>query len=157
MGIRINEVLPAPGVIDWDGDGTADEQDEWIELHNAGSIVVDLRGWSLHNVGSANSFYRIRRNTVFQPGAFAVFYRRQTRIALRDHGDELRLLAPDGTLVDSVAFGKLAADASYSRGEEGLWHPDWPPSPHRANMPPELAAGVMLATTIYGPMGSETQ
>jgi hypothetical protein len=46
------------------------------------------------------------------------------------------LLDPDGVVVDAVAFGQLAANASYSRDELGTWHSDWPPSPGAANQPP---------------------
>jgi hypothetical protein len=72
---------------------------------------------------------------VLQPGAFAVFGGRETSIVLDDSGDTVRLLAPEGTVVDAITFGPLAPNASYSRGEDGTWHTDWPPSPGRPNLP----------------------
>jgi hypothetical protein len=49
--------------------------------------------------------------------------------------DAVWLLAPGGTVVDAITFGPLAPNASYSRGEDGTWHTDWPPSPGRPNLP----------------------
>ncbi|MGC8880281.1 MAG: lamin tail domain-containing protein, partial [Anaerolineae bacterium] len=40
--VFINEILPAPRQVDWNGDGTPDRKDEWIELHNPGETPVGL-------------------------------------------------------------------------------------------------------------------
>jgi len=68
--------------------------------------------------------------------AFMVFYRRETGLVLDDAGDQVRLLAPDGTVADSVVFGAIGADRSVSRDEDGTWHTDWPPSLQAPNWPP---------------------
>lgn len=123
--------------MDWDGNGTADNRDEWIELYNAGSTVVDLSGWFLDDAEGDSTPYRIPAGTVLQPGAFAVFYRQETGLTLNDDGDEVRLLDPNGDLMDAVVFGELAPDASYSRDEAGAWHANWLPSPGLPNLPPK--------------------
>jgi hypothetical protein len=133
--VRLNEILPAPSIADWDGDGTTDDRDEWIELHNAGSVTVDLGGWSLDNAGEDGEPYQISADTALPPGAFVVFYAQESGIVLDDDGDEVRLFDPDGALVDGVTFGPFEADASYSRDDDGEWHTDWPPSPGRRNLP----------------------
>ena len=79
--------------------------------------------------------YRIPDAVVLQPGAFAVFGGRETGIVLDDSGDTVRLPAPEGPVVDAITFGPLAPNASYSRGEDGTWPTDWPPSPGRPNVP----------------------
>jgi hypothetical protein len=38
--IYLNELLPDPDDIDWDGDGTVDSTDEWIELFNPGEHAI---------------------------------------------------------------------------------------------------------------------
>ena len=48
--VRLNEILPRPDVIDWDGDGKADAYDEWIEVVNLGPGVADLAGWALDDI-----------------------------------------------------------------------------------------------------------
>jgi len=121
--------------MDWDGDGTADDRDEWIELHNAGPVAIDLGGWFLDDAAGGSEPYPIPAGTVLEPGGFAVFYRRETAIVLDDGGDEVRLLGPAGavTVVDRVAFGALLPDTSTSRDAAGVWHADWPPSPGGPN------------------------
>jgi hypothetical protein len=73
--------------------------------------------------------------TVLLSGEFAVFFRGQTGVVLNDDGDEVRLIDPDGAVVEKVTFETVAADASYSRDEEGGWRADWPPSPGASNWP----------------------
>jgi hypothetical protein len=129
--------------VDTDGDGVPDELDEWIELYNAGSTPVSLGGWLLDDGEGGSAPYQIPEAVVLQPGAFAVFGGRETSIVLDDSGDTVRLLAPEGTVVDAITFGPLAPNASYSRGEDGTWHTDWPPSPGRPNLP-SLPPGLEL-------------
>jgi hypothetical protein len=131
--VRLNEVLPVPVQ-----DGIYDEIDEWIELTNTGPITVDLGGWLLDDREGDSSPYRIPDGTLLDPGAFVLFLGRQTGIALDDGGDEVRLFGPDGALLDAVTFGPLAPNASYSRGDDGAWHADWPPSPGAPNRPSAL-------------------
>ncbi|MFN8423870.1 MAG: lamin tail domain-containing protein [Anaerolineae bacterium] len=58
--VRLNEVLPAPRGVDWDGDGTANGDDEWVEVFNGGPVDLDLRGWLLDDAADGgSSAYRI--------------------------------------------------------------------------------------------------
>jgi hypothetical protein len=135
--VRLNEVLPAPGAVDWNGDKAADADDEWIELYNAGSDTVDLSGWWLDDGEESGTPYQIVPGTVLQPGEFLVFYRQQTGINLDDGGDKVRLIDPDGVVVDAAIFEAFALDASYSLDGNGNWHADWPPSPGGSNLAAE--------------------
>jgi hypothetical protein len=134
--VRVNEVLPVPGETDWDGDGTADGRDEWIELHNVGAVAVDLAGWFLDDAEGGSSPYEIPEGTTLEPGGYAVFHREETGILLDDGGDEAWLIQPDGVAADGALFGSLGADASYSLDDAGGWHEDWPPSPGAVNRRP---------------------
>jgi hypothetical protein len=138
-GVRINEVLPVPAQ-----DGVIDELDEWMELHNAGLVAVDLSGWLLDDAEGGSDAYRIPDGTMLQPGGFLILHGRTTGLALDDTGDAVRLLDPDGVVVDAVVFGQLAPNASYSRDDVGMWHDDWPPSPGAPNQPPTASAGESL-------------
>jgi hypothetical protein len=135
-GVRLNEVLPVPAAVDWDGDGSANERDEWIELYNAGPVAVDIGGWFLGTGLTKAVVYAIPKGTVLQPGAFAVFYRAGTGVVLDDGGDKVHLIDPGGVVVDQVAFGALDADTSYSRDGQGAWHSNWSPSLGVPNLPP---------------------
>jgi hypothetical protein len=130
--VLINEILSAPVMVDWDGDGIVDERDEWIELYNAGSGAVDLGGWVLSN---GVDVYLFPSGTLLQPGALEVFFGGETGILLAESGGTVQLSGSPDEGPDSVVYVPLGPDASYSRDESGVWHSDWPPSPGRANSP----------------------
>ena len=137
----LNEILASPALIDWDGNGTADEGDEWIELLNVSSSAINLGGWALVAGENDLTLYRFPRGTVLEPDALIVLYQAQTGLVLDDGGGSVRLLGPRGGLRDRVLFPKLAPDASYSRDEHGVWHADWPPTPGGPNVSFWPAAG----------------
>jgi hypothetical protein len=129
--IRLNEFLPVTGTV---------YLDEWIELRNTGLISVNLTGWSLDTGPSSGSLpYVITSSVVISPDGYLLLDRATTGLTLPDSGRRIRLLQPDGTVVDRVIFDPLPPDASYSRDEAGLWHTDWPPSPGAPNIPPTPA------------------
>jgi hypothetical protein len=132
--VRLNEILSVPQRIDWDGDGTADERDEWIELYNAGDTAIDLGGWLLDDGDTESAPYQLPYGTVIGAGQYLVLYQRATGIALDDRGDEVRLIDPTGQIVDSVVFGKLDPDTSYGRDPDGAWQHFPRPSPGKANV-----------------------
>jgi hypothetical protein len=135
--VRLNELLPVPVQ-----DGVVDELDEWIELYNAGSVALDLTGWLLDDAEGGSDPYRIPEGTGLLPGAFALFHGRTTGLVLDDNGDMVELIDRDGAVLDSVAFGELPPNASYSRDDAGIWHDDWQPSPGMPNQPPPRSARV---------------
>lgn len=76
--VLLNEFVP-PHDVDWDGDGTADHNDEWSELYNSGPTAVGLAGWQLDDVAQGGSApYTIPAGTVIQPGGFLVFFKRES-------------------------------------------------------------------------------
>jgi hypothetical protein len=154
--VVINELLPAPKAVDWDGDGKANAADEWIELINATGRPVDLSGWRLETGRGGGTIYRIPRRTVLRAGAILIFYQRQTRLRLEDVGGLIRLVDRGGKVADSVRYGALGPDASYGRVAKNVWHGDWPPSPGTPNGPaaPD-GPGKGTPTVTPAPGGSE--
>jgi hypothetical protein len=132
--VLINEILPAPKTTDWNGDGIVDAQDEWIELVNLSSNIVDVGGWLLDANGSGN--FLIPIGTVLQPQQVIVFFGAQTGLLLSDDGGQVRLHNAAGRMVDRVQYNTLPIDGSYSRDDAGNWHIDWPPSPGMPNGQP---------------------
>ena len=139
----MNELMPDPRNLDWNGDGARSSGDQWVELFNAGQTPVDLSAWQLRAMLSdtAPAFTFPRGITVPAQGFLTVF-RSQTAVDLRAPG-ELRLLFPDGTLADAVAFPALPADRSYGRTVDGAgnWTPDCAPSPAAKNCVKSLPVG----------------
>lgn len=136
-GVWLNELLPVPGKVDWDGDKKVTVKDEWIELTNASRRAIDISGWSLEASSgrAAKRVFRIPRRTTLPAGGFLVFYDKQTKLSMEDTGGQVSLYNATGKLVDSVRYGALTPDSSYSLGRDWVWRSDWPPSPGKVNLP----------------------
>jgi len=114
--IIINEILPQPR-----GDEVAGE---FIELFNRGDKEVDLTGWILGD--SSTRRYAIkktdavnsgvaRNDTIIKPQNYFVVYRRDSKIALNNGGDEVKLYPPDSeTPAQTVKYEKSVEGRSYN-------------------------------------------
>ena len=120
--IVINEVLIRPRY-DWEGTGGVTTADEFIELYNPGYLDVYLKGWWLDDVsGGGSAPFDLPGITIPSKG-YAVFFRTQTKIALNDTGDTLRLLAPDERVIDEISYLSVrAANLSFGRLPDGSDH-----------------------------------
>jgi len=122
--VLLNEFMPAPHSVDWDGDGTGDYSDEWIELYNAGPAVVGLGGWQLDDVAEGGSGpHTISADKIIPPGGFLVFFKRDSGVSLNNDGDGVRLIRPDGTVADEYHYAHSPGyDRSFSRTVDGGGH-----------------------------------
>ncbi len=111
----INEIMVNPAAV-------PDEQGEWIEVYNPTDHDIDLTGWTLstasghrHTISSekplivhGHGFLVLGRNTdVASNGGVPVAYAYQG-LTLRNGGDALILLDPQGREIDRVAYGAEA-------------------------------------------------
>jgi hypothetical protein len=123
--VAINEFVPRPGH-DWNGDGVINVGDEYIELLNHGVIDVNLSGYSLDdevNIGSPP--YPLPAITL-KPGERRVFYGSETGLLLSDGGDGVRLLKPNGQLMDAYNYFVVRfPDQSYCRLPDNGGADDW--------------------------------
>ncbi|MCX6786131.1 MAG: lamin tail domain-containing protein [Candidatus Komeilibacteria bacterium] len=125
--ILINEVLPNP-------EGS-DNETEFIELYNRSSQGVNLAGWQL---GDSTSFrYTINRDdfnsTEIPAYGYFLLYRKISKIALNNTGDAVRLYQPDGSMLDSIAYGTALEQWSYAKnGDNCFWTNQ--PTPGRSNI-----------------------
>ena len=99
--------------IAWGG-SAASSADEWIELHNTTAQPMDLAGWSLVTLDGTPV---ISLTGVIHPGDFFLLERTDDNTvsdipadliytgALDNGGEELHLLSPDGTLIDTANLG----------------------------------------------------
>jgi len=148
--VSLNEFLPYPHDVDWDGDGSADYLDEWIELYNGGNEAVSLGGWKLDDVADGGSSpYVIPEGRVILAYGYALFFRRETGLVLSNSGDTVRLLYPDGSEVDAYAYGSASYDQSYSKVTDGggIWTANYPPSPGGSNRPATATPSPTLTVT----------
>lgn len=123
--VAINEFVPRPGS-DWNGDGVINTGDEYIELLNHGVVPVNLGGYRLDdevNIGS--SPFALPAITI-QPGERVVFYGSETGLLLSDGGDGVRLLRPNGTLMDAYNYTVVnRPDQAFCRLPDNGGADDW--------------------------------
>jgi len=129
----INEVMPNP-TADYNGDGTRDTSaDEYVELVNAGSQLLDLTGWSLSDGSSVR--HRFATGSVIAPGGALVIFGGGTAklvagtsvlqvattkaLGLNNGGDSVSIADKDGLVVAQVAWASgLAAGRSWARAKD---------------------------------------
>ncbi|MBU0546877.1 lamin tail domain-containing protein [Patescibacteria group bacterium] len=113
VGIIFNEILPSP-------EGP-DAEEEWIEIYNQNPFLVSLSGWKIEDsIGQINTFtfpedYQITAN------GFLVLNRQITKITLNNDEDTLKLIQPDGVMVEQVSFKNASLGQSYSNTKDNNW------------------------------------
>lgn len=98
--------------------------DDWIELHNYGTDVVDLSGLHLTDNLSVPDKWQIPPDTVIEPGGYLLIWADNdvhdtglhADFKLSADGEAIALFDRDGTTpIDSVTFGGQTTDVSYGR------------------------------------------
>ncbi len=116
--LRITEFMPDP-------EGSDDA--EWIELFNAGAEPIALDGVKLDDEEGGSRGYTVNDDTPLEPGAYRVFGRQDTRIALNNTSDEARLFDPFDQRLANIPYDDVTEGASYAVDKKGVWH--WTSSP----------------------------
>lgn len=160
--VRLNEILPRPDLVDWDGNGTVDAYDEWIELYNLADEPADLAGWQLDDqAGGGTAPYTLPAGSVIAAHGFLLIHRSTSQVALNQDADTARLLTPGGREVDAFGYSNPRRDASYSRVTDGVgaWTDAYPPSPRGPNLPGPATAtptATVTRTATATPTASRT-
>ena len=98
----LNEFLPHPQS-DWNGDGTANVGDEYIELINVSPNALNVKGWKLDTGINSLKTYTLP-DLILQPRQIAAFFGSQTGLSLSDGGGTVRLVRTDGRIVDAFTY-----------------------------------------------------
>lgn len=112
-GIVINELLPNP-------EGIPDAEGEWIEIFNQNNFEVLLSDWKITDTVGKITTYSFPKGTKIPPQGFLVLSRPTTKITLNNDGDDLKLIQPDGKIVDELTYEKAPRGQSYN-----LVNSDW--------------------------------
>jgi hypothetical protein len=100
--VVINEFLAQPRA-DWNGDGTVDSGDEYIEIINVTTQAVSIANWYLDDQeGDSSRFFL--PSVSLQPGAKKVFFASETGIQLSNLSDSVRLVMQNGTIQDAFTY-----------------------------------------------------
>ncbi len=123
--VAINEFVPRPGT-DWNSDGVVDVGDEYIELLNHGVVDVNLSGYRLDDEANIGSSPYPLPSRILKPGERIVFYGKETGLLLSDGGDGVRLLKPNGQLMDAYNYSVVQfPDQSFCRLPDNGGADDW--------------------------------
>ncbi len=110
--VHVNEFMPNPV--------GSDTQLEFIELYNSSSDPVDISGWKLDDAADTGSSpFIIPDGTTISGNDFIVFYSSQTKISLNNDSDHVRLLAPNGIVMDDIAYESSNEGYSYNHTDSG--------------------------------------
>jgi len=145
--IFISEFLPNP-------QGSDDQ--EFIEIFSNHDKPVDLAGWQLDDAQGGNKPYQIPSGTIIKPSQYLAFYKTETKISLNNSNDAVRLLAPDGTLVDYTEYEETKEGMSFVLDEEFNWQQSQTPTPGEINVlapgdeKPKADAGETTTPKILG-------
>ena len=122
--VIISEFLPNPYGSDTEG--------EWVELWNIGNETVSLCGWLLDDEEGGSKPYYLEEE-IIAPQEYLLLQRNQTKIALNNDADTVRLFAGSGNLVSEATYVKGIEGESMGLQEDGLFV--WTPylTPNEAN------------------------
>ena len=116
--------------------------EDWIELYNAGSKTVDLKGWGL-----SDSEKNLRKFTFpdisIKSGRYVLVYADKNGSSHEDaltagfgisnDGDDVYLSTPEGKVADHAEVPPLAENTSYGRYKSGEDFSVLTPTPNKAN------------------------
>lgn len=115
LGVVFNEILPSP-------EG-ADAENEWIELFNENGFAVGLSGWQIKDSVGRSQIYTFPEGTEINSKGFLVLIRPKTNITLNNDGDSLKLIQPNGKVIDEISYEKAPRGNSFNLTYSGwVWN-----------------------------------
>lgn len=106
----ISEILPNPA---------DSEENEFVEIYNPTDEPIDLYGVALDDEEGGSKPYNLPDDAIVAPRSYLVFSRIETKLALNNDRDTVRLLLPGGVAVVSATYDKAPAGASSIPGTNG--------------------------------------
>ena len=154
--VFINEFIPNPT--------GSDEENEWIELVNESDADANISGWKLDDEETGSKEFTIPEETIISPSGFLVFTRTQTNLALNNDGDTVRLILPNGKVLQEVIYEKSKEGQSAARfGNDWSWQST--PTPGSKNLKEtsqktagqisDEPSGSIISSTLSGPSNLE--
>jgi len=108
LTIVINEFLPAPQTL---------YSNEWVELYNTTSAPIDLSGYIIDDIDGGSNPYTIAQGTIIEAGGYYVY--NLTSNVFNNSVDDVRLINPQGVVIDSFTYNYIEYDKSWYREYDG--------------------------------------
>ncbi|PIR49618.1 hypothetical protein COU79_03865 [Candidatus Peregrinibacteria bacterium CG10_big_fil_rev_8_21_14_0_10_54_7] len=151
--VIISEFLPNPY--------GEEEEGEWVELQNTGGETVSLCGWLLDDGEGGGKPYSLGEESI-TPGQYLLLPRSQTKVALNNDVDAVRLFSGSGNLVAEVTYVKGMEGEAMGLREDGLfvWTPyPTPGEPNRFRGAERRFPGdrVIVSAALPNPVGKDEE
>jgi len=111
--LEISQVLPNPKGVDIDG--------EYVEIVNNGQTKINLLNWQIDDAEGGSKPYIFKTPTFLSSGESFLLAREDSGLAFNNNRDEVRLIAPDKSIVDLVSYKKPKEGEIYTKNKDGLW------------------------------------
>jgi len=124
--IRLSEFVPNP---------VGSDAAEWIELYNTGETEVNISGWLLDDEEGGSKPFHFPANSKIGSKQYQVWSKMATKLALNNDSDKVRLLDPQGLVLDAVEYSGGKEGQSYIKdfdSEEWQWQAE--PTPGLAQV-----------------------
>lgn len=147
--IVISEVMPDPS-----------SGEEWIELHNQGDVDIDVIDWELDDLRGSGSKSYVFPHTVIRAGEFITLTKSVTGIGLNNDGDEVNLIDPLSTVIDTTTYSDAPDNQSWVRLNERSFAWSGSQTPLRENELPERTnyfGLVQINEVVPNPVGLDEQ
>jgi PKD repeat protein len=169
--IELSEFLPNPA--------GPDSENEFIEIVNHDTKPVNLCGWQLDDQEGGSKPYMLG-NIIIQQGQYLVFYSKETKLALNNDEDDVRLIDPWGKIIEQVHYKNPPKNKSYAKVKKektaynqqkllasidlsvGLDNTPYvwvwsSPTPEQPNDTPVLFQGIVINELLPDPKGTDTE
>jgi len=123
--IIVSEALPNPA---------GSDEAEWIELYNPSAESFDLSGFKLDDDEAGSRPYKIPEGTTIGAGKYLVFKKEQTKLALNNTYDSVRILDPDGEVFFETNYDDVTEGAAWARDDDGSFKWTTKPTPGGKNI-----------------------
>lgn len=107
VSIILSEFMPNP-----------DGGSEWVEVYNPNNFELDIGGWKIDDTEGGSFPFSIPPNTKINAKGYKVF---SFTSKLNNAGDSIRLLNPNGAVVEKYDFSNAQKGLSFAKDQKGVW------------------------------------
>lgn len=110
--ITITEILPNPS--------GKDNGNEWLEIYNESDKKINLGNWKIQTADGKKKQI-LKDKTFIAAGAYLAI---TTKISLKNSGDKIQLIDPEGNIIDEIQYPESRDGMSYAKiisNENAAW------------------------------------
>lgn len=149
LPVQITEIFPDPVA------PQKEEEDEYIELFNSNSEVVNLKGYKLQS-GLNSTYSYILGDITLQPGEYYAISRKDSKLTLSNTTSKATLLDPDGNLISETEPYEKANPAQSWQFFEGIWQWTTSPTPSASNQQTSVSTTSATASKVTAKPAAKT-